>query len=147
MKKTVFVLVAIIVSCIVVTIGNAQLFPGGGSRGLVRTQKPFYAPGENILVQFNGMSGSTGDWITIVASGTPADNYGEWFYTNGARSGTNVFKGFSSPGTYEVRAYFNWPNGGYNIQGSCQFQVGGGGGGGSSSGQYDYSDFYKEYVP
>ena len=106
--------------------------------GLAWTQKQIYMPNEQILVQFAGLPGYSGDWITIVRADARFDTYGEWFYANGQRSGTHVFKGMP-PGSYEVRVYFNWPAGGYNVQSRHPFTVGGGGGGGAVT--IPYMDF------
>ena len=91
-----------------------------------RTQKQLYSPNEEIIVEFGGLPGSSGDWITIVEKDYPSDRYGQWFYTEGKREGTLTFKGLN-PGDYEVRLYLDWPQGGYNIKYRHSFLVSSGG--------------------
>ncbi|MBE9139294.1 hypothetical protein IQ254_19175 [Nodosilinea sp. LEGE 07088] len=74
-----------------------------------------YAPGDAITVEFAGLPGNAQDWITVVEATAPDDTYGEWFYTDGQRSGSHSFSGLPA-GIYEVRVYFNWPDGGYVVQ-------------------------------
>jgi len=74
-----------------------------------------YRPGEPITVYFDGMPGNKQDWITIVPEGTPANKYKQWFYTHGKRNGALNFNGLPA-GKYELRVYYNWPSGGYNIK-------------------------------
>lgn len=113
MRKFIIVLALFFIICQVVYAG-----------GMVRTEKAFYQPSEQIVVEFMGLPGNQGDWITIVGADVPPDRYGEWFYTNGQRSGTHVFNGLPA-GEYEVRVYFDWPAGGYNIMDGYHFKVAG----------------------
>ena len=89
----------------------------------VATQKTTYAPSEPILVNYANLPGNSGDWITIVPANAPDNSYEEWFYTDGQRSGSRQFKGLAA-GSYEVRVYHNWPNGGYVVQDRYRFTVG-----------------------
>ncbi|MEO1069624.1 MAG: hypothetical protein AAFW95_10975 [Cyanobacteria bacterium J06638_6] len=82
-----------------------------------------YAPGDAITVEFAGLPGNAQDWITVVEANAPDDTYGEWFYTGGQRSGTYTFDGLE-PGTYEVRTYFDWPEGSYVVRSRSRFAVG-----------------------
>ena len=68
------------------------------------------------------MQGSKFDWITLVSSGAADSTYGEWTYTNGAKSGSFTFKGVE-PGDYEIRAYFDWPSGGYMVKKRIKVKV------------------------
>ncbi|MFC1580093.1 hypothetical protein ACFL4N_04210 [Thermodesulfobacteriota bacterium] len=85
--------------------------------------KGMYSPDEKIVVQFSGLPGNQQDWITIVRKGTPANKYGEWFYTKSRKTGSLQFKGLR-PGAYEIRVYLNWPSGGYNIVSRRPINVG-----------------------
>jgi hypothetical protein len=89
----------------------------------LRQQK--YQPGEAIDIDFSGFPGSQQDWVTLVSKNTPANQYAEWFYTKGQRSGRLSFRGLPA-GSYEARAYFNWPSGGYAVQARTAFEVAGG---------------------
>jgi TolB-like protein len=77
--------------------------------------KTVFNSGDRITVKFSGMQGSKFDWITLVKSDASDSTYAEWTYTNGAKSGSYTFKGVE-PGSYEIRAYFDWPAGGYNVK-------------------------------
>ena len=81
----------------------------------VRTAKESYAPQEAIEIEFSGLPGNAQDWITLVHKNRPDNQYGEWFYTRGTKSGRHTFKGVPE-GEYEIRVYFNWPSGGYKVQ-------------------------------
>lgn len=41
------------------------------------------APGEKIIVRFQGAPGDAGDWIAIYSVGAPNERYGEWYYLGG----------------------------------------------------------------
>lgn len=85
--------------------------------------KNVYLPGEPITVAYRGVPGTGGDWVTLVSTGTPADEHGQWLYIEeGSSSGTLSFDGLS-PGRYEVRLYLNWPAGGYNVVARQPFSV------------------------
>lgn len=89
---------------------------------LAWTQREVFAAGEAISVTYAGLPGNAKDWITIVGANAPENTYGEWFYTQGQRSGTRAFKGLG-PGAYEIRVYFNWPAGGYTVRSRFPFSV------------------------
>jgi hypothetical protein len=106
-------------------VGNAPVpapQPKTGSKISLSTNRGVYDTYEQILVTFSGLPGTSGDWLTIVPVGTPANQYGEWQYSDGRTSGTMTFKGLG-PGRYEVRVYLNWPSGGYNIAQRAYFRV------------------------
>jgi fatty acid-binding protein DegV len=93
----------------------------------VRTLKDFYTPGEPIEIEYSSLPGNRQDWITLVESSAPENTYGEWFYTGGKTSGRHTFSA-KSEGEYEIRLYFDWPSGGYNVMSRYAFSVSGGGG-------------------
>lgn len=84
--------------------------------------KPIYTRFEQITVKYAGLPGNQQDWITLVNASEPDTTYGEWFYTQGQRKGTYTFKPVES-GNYEVRIYFDWPNGGYIVQKRIKIRV------------------------
>lgn len=86
------------------------------------TSKRAYAPGEPVTVLFGGFPGSQTDWITIVEATAPDRSYAEWFYLQGEREGRRTFKGLRT-GSYELRAYYDWPAGDYRVQGRYPFAV------------------------
>ena len=77
--------------------------------------KDVYAPDETITVNYSGMPGNTQDWITVVGVQSPDDSYGEYYYTDGNTEGSMEFGGLE-PGSFEVRAFHDWPAGGYEIK-------------------------------
>jgi len=77
--------------------------------------KPAYAAGEAIVVSFSGLAGDDTDWLTLVEADRSDGEYGEYFYTDGASSGTATFAGVPA-GDWELRLYFDWPAGGYEVQ-------------------------------
>jgi hypothetical protein len=104
--------------------GRPSAPPSTTYRGRIKlaTGRGVYHPYQPILVTYSGLPGSTGDWLTIVPVGTPADRYGQWQYTEGRTSGSMTFDGLAS-GKYEVRVYLDWPRGGYNIADRAYFKI------------------------
>ena len=93
-----------------------------GSNAFLSTDKAIYAPTDKITVTFSGFPGNKLDWITIVAAGKPDDTYNQWHYTDGKKTGTLVFNKLA-PGDYEVRGFFNWPDGGYIVHTRAKIKV------------------------
>ena len=86
------------------------------------TENVEYGQREEIVVHYAGLPGNRQDWITVVPASYADSNYAQWSYTDAARSGTKVFLGLE-PGEYEVRVFFNWPDGGYTVQSRYPFVV------------------------
>lgn len=84
--------------------------------------KTIFFRNEGITINYSGLPGNQQDWITLVPAGTPDDTYGDWFYTYGQKSGSYTFKP-QPPGDYELRVYFNWPDGGYVVQKRIRIKV------------------------
>lgn len=88
---------------------------GDGSRARLGVDRSFHEPGESIAIYYSGLPGHQSDWITIVPADAPDDSYQFWEYTHGKVEGV-----FRIPrhyaGRYEVRLYFNWPDGRYTVQ-------------------------------
>jgi hypothetical protein len=99
-----------------VTAGEAPTTAG------VRTSQSVYGPFEEVLVTFAGFPGDRQEWITIVPATAPDDAVGEGCFTAGARAGEITFPGLA-PGDYEVRAYFDWPHGGFVVEHRHGFEV------------------------
>jgi hypothetical protein len=87
----------------------------------LRARKPVYLTDEDIEVTFGGFGTPGADWITIVEESSPTNSYAEWHYTEAAQ-GKLQFEGLA-PGAYQVRAYFNWPNGGYDVKATYALKV------------------------
>jgi len=88
---------------------------GASSAARLVLEKTVYGRGEKISVTVSGLQGSETDWITLVKADDPVDTYGQWFYTKGKKAETFVFSGVV-PGEYEIRVYYDWPAGGYEVQ-------------------------------
>jgi PKD repeat protein len=76
------------------------------SAPLLSLPKTSYEANESIVVSYANLPGNSDDWISLFVAGASNSNYGQWSYTNGARSGTITFNGLA-PGNYEVRLFFN----------------------------------------
>jgi len=96
--------------------------PPTNVNAFVTTIKQRYSPLEAVEVEFSGLPGNDKDWITVVDAKASSQTFGEWFYTGGLSSGRHTFKGLR-PGMYEVRVYYNWPDGGYQIHARHSFRV------------------------
>lgn len=81
----------------------------------LKPAKTVFTRFESVTISYTGLPGNKNDWITLVKSSEPDSTYGPWFYTSGQRSGTYSF-GTVEPGEYEIRVYFDWPNGGYIVR-------------------------------
>ena len=89
---------------------------------ILKPHKTVYIRTEPVTITYSGLPGNQNDWITLVKASEPDSTYGAWFYTSGKRSGTYSF-GVVEPGDYEVRIYFDWPNGGYIVQKRLKIKV------------------------
>ena len=103
---------------------NEDSFTTGTAVSLFRTNKPSYAGGEAVTIEWSGFPGNDRDWVSIAPIGAPDNEwYGNaWHFTGGAVGGSHTFSGLPA-GDYEARAYYDWPTGGYTIQQRYPFQV------------------------
>ena len=94
------------------------------SGAIAETQKSNYAPNEPIVVEYSNFptdyAGYAYDWIGIGPSGSADNNYEQWLYTYGSRSGSLSFNGLNV-GDYEVRGYFGVD---YKVHTRSSFTVG-----------------------
>ena len=103
-----------------VTVAATYKTPSTGSS--LSLSKYTYAANEQIVVSYSGLPGNAKDWIGIFAAGASNDQYGQWFYTNGVKSGSMAFNGLAA-GNYEVRLFYNDS---YTLQNKAAFTVSGG---------------------
>jgi hypothetical protein len=105
---------------------------GESARPTLASEKPTYAPGDDILVTFTGGPGNKGDWVGLYAAGkTPEGGDKDphlkgWYYTNGAqatgprapREGRVVLDGGSENSDTPVD---DWPlaDGAYDLYFGC----------------------------
>lgn len=102
--------------------GQTQAAQPDSNEAFVKTSKQSYNVSEQVVAEYYNFPGNKQDWITLVAANAPENTYGQWFYTNGQTSGKYTFSGLAA-GDYEIRAYFNWPSGGYNVMARHPFSV------------------------
>jgi len=101
---------------------TADTTTGANDKKLTTLVKTTFSPTEDIEVEWDGLPGAKGDWVTVVPAGSPDDTWGNWWFTAGKTTGSyNI--GRLEPGKYEIRAYFNWPDGGYAVQSRVPFTV------------------------
>ncbi len=96
--------------------------PSSYSTGSIILGQLVFSGTESVKIKYSGLPGNQYDWITIVSESAPDSQYGEWFYTYGKASGEYTFKNVP-PGRYEVRLYYDWPGGGYAVQGRIKVTV------------------------
>jgi hypothetical protein len=90
----------------------------------VSTDKNTYEPNEKIRVHFSGAPGSNRDWITIVPNTGKDNTLGDKNYIpDGQSQGVLIFNAPSSPGDYEVRAYYNYRENVYAVSARHDFVV------------------------
>lgn len=88
----------------------------------VFTGKDVYAAGETVDIYWSGMPGNPQDWVTVAPLSAPDDEPGQGVYTDGAVEGSFEVPGLE-PGEYEVRAYYDYPDGGFVVQSAYYFIV------------------------
>lgn len=64
-------------------------------------------PGEDISVSYSNAPGNTYDWIGMYRSGTSNQEWLDWEYLYGKKSGTITFKAPAEAGNYEFRMFEN----------------------------------------
>jgi hypothetical protein len=84
--------------------------------------KPTFSVTDKVLVRFAGLPGHQGDWITVIEADQPPEEWGRWFYTEGKKEGKHYYDPLP-PGSYEVRVYFDWPNGSFDVKSRHAFTV------------------------
>ena len=70
--------------------------------------------GEAFVIKFFDFPSRGMDWMTIVPEGSPDTEWGQWQYTNGPSGEYTVPT--LQPGRYEIRAYYDHPNGGFVVR-------------------------------
>ncbi|MBV8762278.1 MAG: hypothetical protein JO257_33615 [Deltaproteobacteria bacterium] len=87
----------------------------------ISTNKALYQPIENITVTWSGATGDVHDFIAIMPAGSAANaTPNQWFYLNGATSGSKTIPGVNTAGQYEARLYLH---NSYTILASTSFTV------------------------
>lgn len=86
------------------------------------TDWQIYGPRDRVVVHWADLPGNDYDWIALAPKDAADDEYRAWMYTGGSVQGTMEF-GTLQPGEYEVRVYFSWPAGGYEVQSRYPFTI------------------------
>ncbi|HOK38185.1 MAG: hypothetical protein WHW07_06370 [Bacteroidales bacterium] len=81
----------------------------------LKVKKAVFSPQERISIEYFNLPGNNNDWITIIEKSKPDNTYGQWFYTQSKSSGEYTFD-ILPIGDYEIRVYYNWPEGQFNVQ-------------------------------
>ena len=90
------------------------------SAATITTDKASYTPSQSITITWSGATGNANDYIAVMPAGSPAQSTPvEWFYLNGATSGSKTIPGVAA-GSYEARLYLH---GTYTIMASSSFSV------------------------
>jgi hypothetical protein len=92
------------------------------STAIIKPNKTIFNRYEQVTINYSGLPGNQKDWITLSRASEPDTSYGDWFYTYGQKSGTYAFK-VTEPGDYEVRVYYDWPNGGYVVRKRIKIKI------------------------
>ncbi len=101
---------------------NESIDTPKNSNTVIKPSKTIFTRFEQVTISYSGLPGNQNDWITLTKASEPDTTYGDWFYTSGQRSGTYSFK-VTEPGDYELRVYYNWPDGGYIVQKRVKIKV------------------------
>ncbi len=92
-----------------------------GMATMVTTSKAIYLPDEEIIANFENMSGADDDWIGIYPKGSTNDwqNVVEWLWIHGNILGSTTFTPLPV-GEYDVRLFFN---NSFNLEANASFSV------------------------
>ena len=96
--------------------------PDSHTTGNVILGQFVFSGSEYVRINYIGLPCNQYDWIKLMEESEPDDQYGEWFYTCGKTSGTYTFRNVP-PGRDEVRLYYDWRGGGYQVQGRIKITV------------------------
>lgn len=81
-----------------------------------------FKAGAMVIVTWQNTPGNAQDWVTVVKADKPDTDWGQWTYTKGKKSGKFFAKNLTA-GAYEVRLYFNYPDGGFTVHERLKFTV------------------------
>jgi hypothetical protein len=89
--------------------------PAMGEGATIYASPVVASPEDEIVVFYSGAAGFESDWIAIYSVEAANEDYGEWHYLRGAKSGNLTFTAPGEGGRYEFRMFENWAGGGgYN---------------------------------
>ena len=103
---------------------SVVLASGSNQSSTVRIEVPAsVSAARPFKVCVDGLPKNAQDWLTVVPASAPANTYAEWAYTQGQRAFCKTFAALGKAGTYEVRVYFDWPRGQYQVQARRAFRA------------------------
>jgi peptidoglycan hydrolase-like protein with peptidoglycan-binding domain len=105
----------------------------------ITTNKYVYYAGEPIRIRYSGAPGYNSDWICVVRAGHSDHDAGrnwQWMPRGRHQGYMNFY--VSSPGTFEVRAYYNYRRNGYIVSARQRFTV---------MNKNDYRAYYQTQQP
>lgn len=91
----------------------------GGEESGIQLDKTTFALGEPIVVRYENLPGGSLDWVGTFRAGTSNDQYLQYIYSQGRRSGTMAFDAVPA-GDYEARLFFDDS---YQLQARVAFTV------------------------
>jgi hypothetical protein len=71
----------------------------------VTTDRQNYTFATPVRVTFAGLDGAAANWVSLAPQGSPLTTTPRWAFTGGGTTGTLVFEGPSTGGTYVARAF------------------------------------------
>ncbi len=74
-------------------------------------EKGTYLAGQTVTVKFSNILPDDDNWITVVPSSTPVEQWAQYHWTHGNRDGELEFDQELEIGNYEARLYYNWDGG------------------------------------
>ncbi|MCX7288803.1 MAG: HEAT repeat domain-containing protein [Rhodobacterales bacterium] len=80
-----------------------SITPGMAELALEKTE---FSPGEPMAIRFSGMPGDAQDYVATAAAGAPNTSYVAYVYTDSQREGSTTLTAPTTPGAYELRAFF-----------------------------------------
>lgn len=93
----------------------------------ISTEKTSYTTEEPIKVIFSALPGFKRDWLSVIIGDKGDDAFDKTgaytWETNGIKEGEKEFPPIKDPGTYQVRAYYDYPTGGYEVKARAEFTV------------------------
>ena len=103
--------------------------PPGRPQETVEPRKPrivlasnIVRTGQSVAITVSELPGNPQDWVTLIEASRPDAEFGVWEYTNGVQQGTWQFTA-GNAGDYEVRVYYDWPNGGYAVKARASITI------------------------
>lgn len=93
----------------------------------ISTDKTSYTTQEPIKVIFSALPGFKRDWISVIMADKDDGSFDKTenhtWETNALKEGVKEFPPLTTAGSYQVRAYYDYPTGGYEVKARAEFTV------------------------